>query len=199
MPGRSRSSSGAAIIEKIERNVSGLGEDLKSTLPYFKHLLSVDTGEVILATMDPRLRRGETFDALRRLLLRATEVQPKIIVVEDLHWVDNMTEDALLSVVNGITNARVLLILTYRPEYQQPFGERTIYTRIALNVLDEAEIARMTRGSSRRRMHRQSSTYSSSPRRKATRSSWKRLSGRCRRWERSIAAVTVTCGAHRKA
>ena len=134
------------ITDKVERNVRRLGADLESALPYFTYLLSVGTDDSRPATMDPRLRRIETFDALRRLLLRAAEVRPQIIAIEDLHWVDKASEDALLSVINSIKNARVLLILTYRPGYQHPFGERTTYTRIALDVLNEAEMVRMTRG-----------------------------------------------------
>jgi tetratricopeptide (TPR) repeat protein len=136
----------AIIVEKLERAIRRLGYDLQPTFPYFKYLLSVDTGDPRLATMDPRLRRSETFDALRRLLLRAAEIEPQVIVIEDLHWVDKATEDALLTIVNSITTARVLLVLTYRPGYQHPFGERTTYTRVALDVLDAVEMVRMTRG-----------------------------------------------------
>lgn len=64
----------AAIARKIDRSVLGLGEDLRPTLPYLRYLLSVDPGDASLAAMDPQQRRGEIFDAVRRLTMRAAEV-----------------------------------------------------------------------------------------------------------------------------
>jgi class 3 adenylate cyclase len=74
----------ATIVEKIEQGVLRLGADLHPILPYLRYLLAVDPGDSAVSTMDPQLRRGEIFAALRRLLLRAAEVRPQILVFEDL-------------------------------------------------------------------------------------------------------------------
>ena len=98
-----------------------------------------------MRTMDPQLRRAETFDALRRLLLRAAEVRPQVVVFEDLHWMDQATEAFLTFTVDSIPTSRVLCLLTYRPGYVHPFGDRTYYTRLALPTLSTADTVQMAR------------------------------------------------------
>lgn len=133
------------IIKRIEGGVLRLGEDLRPILPYLRYLLSVDPGDPVVLSMDPQLRRGEIFDALRRLAVRACEIQPQVLVYEDVHWMDQATEESLLFAADSIPTSRMLQILTYRTGYQQPFGERTYHTRIALDNLSSEDSAEMTR------------------------------------------------------
>jgi class 3 adenylate cyclase/tetratricopeptide (TPR) repeat protein len=134
----------SVIANKLERGVILLGEDLRPILPYLYHLLSIDPGEAV-ATMDPQQRRGEVFAALQRLLVRASEVRPQVLVHEDLHWIDTASEESLLFTADSIPTSRVLHILTYRPGYKQPFGERSFHTRIALPTLSSEDSVQMTR------------------------------------------------------
>ncbi|HXJ78413.1 MAG TPA: adenylate/guanylate cyclase domain-containing protein [Candidatus Methylomirabilis sp.] len=135
--------SAPAIIEKIERGVAALGEEARAVAPYLRALLSVDPGDLAVATMNPEQRRGETLDALRRLLARSVAVRPQVVVIEDLHWVDAATEQFLSALADGAPGLRALLVFTYRPGYAQPFGERSFVTRIAPASLSARESARM--------------------------------------------------------
>jgi class 3 adenylate cyclase/tetratricopeptide (TPR) repeat protein len=132
------------MIEKIERGILRLGEDLRPILPYVCYLLSVGPGDTILQNMDPQLRRAEILDALRRLLLRAAEVRPQVVVFEDLHWMDKATEAFLLATTESIPTSRGLCLFTYRPGYTHPFGERTYHTRLVLPTLSAADSIQMT-------------------------------------------------------
>jgi class 3 adenylate cyclase/tetratricopeptide (TPR) repeat protein len=136
----------SAIIEKIERGVLRLGADLRSTLPYLRHLLAVDPGDPAVQAMDPQLRRAEVFEAIRRLLLRAAEIWPQVVVYEDVHWMDQATEEYLGLMADIIATSRVLMILTYRPGYVPPFGDRSYYTRLAVTALSTEASAEMTCG-----------------------------------------------------
>jgi class 3 adenylate cyclase/tetratricopeptide (TPR) repeat protein len=131
------------IVTKVERGVLRLGEDLRPLLPSLRYLLSVAPGDPAVLTMDPRQRRGEIFDALRRLTVRASEVRPQVAVFEDAHWMDQATEEYLLFTADSIPTSRVLRLLTYRTGYVHPFGERTYHTRIALNTLSTAHSVEM--------------------------------------------------------
>ena len=131
------------MVEKIERGVLRLGEELRPILPYLRYLLAVDPGEAAVRTMDPQLRRAEVFDALRRLLLRAAEVRPQVVVFEDLHWMDQATEAFLTFTADSIPTSRVLCLFTYRPGYVHPFGERTYHTRLVLPALSRADTVQM--------------------------------------------------------
>ncbi len=133
------------IIKKIETSVLRLGEDLRPVIPYLCYLLSVDPRDPAVLSMDPELRRGEIFAALRRLAVRAAEVHPQVLVYEDVHWMDQATEQSLLFAADSIPNSRILQILTYRTGYVHPFGERTYHTRIALDSLSTVDSVEMSK------------------------------------------------------
>jgi tetratricopeptide (TPR) repeat protein len=133
------------IFKKIEGSVLRLGEDLRLILPYLRYLLSVDPGDAAVLSMDPQLRRGEIFDALRRLVVRAAEVHPQVVVYEDVHWMDQATEESLLYAADSIPTCRVLQILSYRTGYHHPLGERTYHTRIALDNLSATNSVEMSK------------------------------------------------------
>ena len=133
----------AAIAVKIERGVAAVGADLASVAPYLRALLSIDPGDPDVRAMSPAQRRGETFEALRRLLVRAADQQPQVLVIEDLHWIDGASEQFLTTLVDSVPALRVLLIFTHRPGYASPFGERTYFTRIVPAALSAEDSARM--------------------------------------------------------
>jgi predicted ATPase/class 3 adenylate cyclase len=133
----------ATMVGKIERGVLALGEDLRSIVPFVLNLLSVGSGDTAVLGMDPQQRRGEIFDALRRLMARAAEARPQVVVYEDLHWIDQATEDYLLFFADSIPASRVLHVLSYRTGYRHPFGERTYHTRLALTALPSQASVRM--------------------------------------------------------
>jgi class 3 adenylate cyclase/tetratricopeptide (TPR) repeat protein len=133
----------ATSASKIERGVLMLGGDLRPALPFLRYLLSLDPGDPSVLDMDPQHRRGEIFDAVRRLTLRASTVCPQVLVYEDLHWMDQATEEFLLWSADSIPTSRILRILTYRTGYAHPFGERTYHTRVALGALSGPDSAQM--------------------------------------------------------
>jgi class 3 adenylate cyclase/tetratricopeptide (TPR) repeat protein len=131
------------VIEKVARGVLELGEDMRPALPYLRYLLSVDPGDSAVAAMDPKQRRAEIFHALRRLILHAAEIRPQVLLFEDLHWVDQATEDFVAFIADSIPTSRVLLLLTYRPGYVHRLGERTYHTRLVLDSLSAQDSVRM--------------------------------------------------------
>jgi tetratricopeptide (TPR) repeat protein len=121
--------------ERILGKVLGLDRTLEDTLPYFYSLYGiVDAGDP-LARMDPNIRRRRTLEAVKRVLLRESLNQPLIVIFEDLHWIDSETQALLNLLVDAITNARILLLVNYRPEYHHEWGGRTHYTQLRLDPL----------------------------------------------------------------
>ena len=74
-------------------------------------------------------------DAVKRLLLREAQVQPLLVVFEDLHWIDSETQALLDSLVESLPPARLLLFVNYRPEYEHRWGSKTSYTQLRLDPL----------------------------------------------------------------
>jgi class 3 adenylate cyclase/tetratricopeptide (TPR) repeat protein len=132
-----------AIAAKIERGLVETGGDLGSVAPCLRALLSIDPGDAEVRAMSPAERRGETFEALRGLLVRAAERGPQVLVIEDLHWTDSASERFLVTLVDSVPALRALLVFTYRPGYASAFGERSYFTRIVPAALSAEETARM--------------------------------------------------------
>jgi len=85
--------------------------------------------------LDPPQRRQQTLDVIRRLLLRESQVQPLIVVLEDLHWIDAETQALLDTLVESLPTARLVLLVNYRPEYQHSWGSKTYYSQLRLGAL----------------------------------------------------------------
>ncbi len=121
--------------EKVIGRVLELDRSLEDTLPYVFALLGIQDGDDPLAQMDGEIRRRRTQEALKRILLRESLNQPLILVFEDLHWIDDETQALLNLLADSIANARVLLLVNYRPEYRHEWGSRTHYTQLRLDPL----------------------------------------------------------------
>jgi predicted ATPase len=67
--------------------------------------------------------------------LRESQVQPLVLVFEDLHWIDTETQALLDSLVESLPTARLLLLVNYRPEYHHCWGHKTYYTQMRLDPL----------------------------------------------------------------
>jgi DNA-binding NtrC family response regulator/tetratricopeptide (TPR) repeat protein len=131
------------MADKLERRVRRLDERLAPTLPFLRALLGIDPGDPAVSAMDPQLRRVEIFNATHRMLARAAESHPHVVVLEDAHWVDAATAEWMAHLAESLARQRVLLIVTYRPGYAPPFGDHTFHTRLALTTLSTTESVRM--------------------------------------------------------
>ena len=123
------------IREKLTGKLLTLDKALESTLPAFLALLDVPVDDTAWQSLDPSQRRQQTLGAVKRLLLRESQVQPLILVFEDLHWIDSETQAVLESLVDSLPTSRLLLLVNYRPEYQHGWGSKTYYTQLRLDPL----------------------------------------------------------------
>ena len=134
------------VIQKIEQGLSRLGEETKERAPYLRFLFSVDPGDPLIPSMDPQGRRRMIFDSIRFMTIQGSKLRPLILILEDLHWIDNDSEEFLKSLIDAASALPVMLILTYRPSYVNPFGERTFYNRISLKALEQGESLDLAKG-----------------------------------------------------
>ena len=123
------------IREKVTGKLLTLDKSLESTLPAFLALLDVPVDDPTWQALDPSQRRQQTLGAVKRLLLRESQVQPLILLFEDLHWIDSETQAMLESLVESLPTSRLLLLVNYRPEYQHGWANKTYYTQLRLDPL----------------------------------------------------------------
>ena len=72
------------------------------------------------------------------ILLRESQVQPLLLLFEDLHRIDSESQAWLDGLIESLPTARVLLLVTYRPEYQHAWGSKTYYTQLRIDPLPPA-------------------------------------------------------------
>src|SRR3989475_874753 len=103
---------------KVTGQLLTLDEALQDAIPPLLALLDALPDDSPFLTLDPPQRRQRTLAALKRVLLRESQVQPVLLVFEDLHWIDAETQALLDSLVESLPTTRLLLLVNYRPEYQ---------------------------------------------------------------------------------
>jgi class 3 adenylate cyclase/tetratricopeptide (TPR) repeat protein len=124
-----------AIREKVTGKILTLDRTLEPAVPALLALLDVPVEDRRWEVLLPPERRQRTIDAFRRLLLRESQVQPLLVVFEDLHWIDAETQAALDRLVESLPTARLLLLVNYRPEYRHDWGGKTYYRQLRLDPL----------------------------------------------------------------
>jgi class 3 adenylate cyclase len=125
----------AARRAKIEARLNALDPVLRTTLPYLFTLLGIQETLDPIAQMDPQIKRRRTLDTLKRVILRESLKLPVVTIFEDLHWIDDETQALLDLIADGIANARILLLVNYRPEYRHEWGNKSYYTQLRLDPL----------------------------------------------------------------
>src|SRR5262249_6085320 len=102
------------IRAKVTGHIFTLDESLQETIPALLSLLNALPEDSLFLTLDPPQRRQRTLDGLKRILVRESQVQPLLLVFEDLHWIDSETQALLDSLVESVPTAQLLLLINYR-------------------------------------------------------------------------------------
>jgi tetratricopeptide (TPR) repeat protein len=127
------------IREKLKQGLNIIGVDEASTLPYFLELLSVKGSGVDPIALSPEGRKERIIEALNRSTIKASQIKPLIMAIEDLHWLDKSSEDTLKALLDSISGERIFLIFTYRPEYVHTWGAKSYHSQVNLNLLSNRE------------------------------------------------------------
>ena len=124
-----------SIREKVTGRLLTLDESLRPLLAPFFALFDVedDTGE--WSGLSPAERGQRILDAVKRLFLRESQVQPLLLVFEDLHWIDAETQALLDTLVDSLPTARIALLVNYRPEYRHEWAGKSYYMQLRVEPL----------------------------------------------------------------
>jgi class 3 adenylate cyclase/tetratricopeptide (TPR) repeat protein len=126
------------IVRTVHERVVALDEQLRPTIPALLALFGAPVDDPEWAALPASRRRRQTLDAITRLLVRESVARPVCVIVEDLHWIDSETQAVLEDLVEHLPTARVLLILSYRPEYEHRWGAKGLYAQIRIDPLTAA-------------------------------------------------------------
>ena len=134
----------AAKLGTLEAALAASGLALPEVVPLFAALLSLPLPEHYPPlTFTPQQQRQKTLDAMLAWLLAEAARQPVLFIVEDLHWIDPSTLEFLSLFLDQGPTARLLALLTCRPEFHPPWGFRAHLTSLTLNRLPRPQVPQM--------------------------------------------------------
>lgn len=127
------------LSDKLGRLLQQVGVGDDTSLALLLNLLGSDDTAPRLRAWDPELIAARTRQLMLDLLVRLSLRQPMVVVVEDLQWIDAASEELLRLLTDCVQPARLLLLVSFRPDYSARWAERPNSTTVALAPLpDEA-------------------------------------------------------------
>ena len=104
------------------------------------HLLGLKVPDDALVGLDGLLIGLRTRELLQQLLEARCRLSPVVMVIEDLHWIDSVSEELLGKIIDSEAKLRLLLLTTRRPEYAPPWLDRATVTKLPLEPLPTGDI-----------------------------------------------------------
>jgi class 3 adenylate cyclase/predicted ATPase len=134
----------AVQLDALEALLTQAGTPLEEVVPLLAALLSIPTGDRYAPlTLSPQRRKDKTIEALIDQVRGLAQQQPVLYIFEDVHWIDPSSLEALARQIDRLQDARVLLVITYRPEFTPPWGGFSHVTTHTLNRLSRRQVTTM--------------------------------------------------------
>jgi class 3 adenylate cyclase len=129
--------------QKLDLGLTSLGLHSVRNLGLLLHLLGLKAPDSALAGLDGVLIGLRTRDLLQQLLEARCKLSPVVMVIEDLHWIDSVSEELLGKIVDSESKLKLLLLTTHRPEFAPPWLDRAVVTQLNLERLPVGDIRRL--------------------------------------------------------
>ncbi len=124
-----------SVQAKVTGTLLTLDRGLEDAVPAALWVLDALGPDDAFLSLDPGQRHQRALDGVKRVLLRESQVQPLLLVFEDLHWIDAETQRVLDSLVDSLPSAAILLAVNYRPEYRHGWGNKSYYRQARIDPL----------------------------------------------------------------
>jgi hypothetical protein len=133
------------VSHKLEMGLTALGLNSSRNLGLLLHLLGLKVPDNALAGLDGVLIGLRTRELLQQLLEARCGLSPVVMVIEDLHWIDSVSEELLNKIIDSEAKLRLLVLTTRRPEYLPPWLDRSVVTKLPLEPLPTGDIRHLLR------------------------------------------------------
>ena len=138
--------SAQAKLDKLDVVLAQTSTSIENAALFAEMLSLPNDGRYPVLALDPQQRRQRTLEALTAQVEALSRQKPVLMILEDAHWADPTSMEAFSRAVDRTRTFGVLLIVTYRPEFEPPWTGRPNVTVLTLNRLGEREIAAMIDG-----------------------------------------------------
>ncbi|MDX2315485.1 MAG: adenylate/guanylate cyclase domain-containing protein [Gammaproteobacteria bacterium] len=124
-----------AIENKMRTGLARFVANVDPLLPVTQVLMDLPASDPSWIKLNPQQQAIRIIDGAKNLLLKAAESQPMVLIFEDLHWVDSGSQKVLNALVDAMAAHPLLLVVSYRPEYQHEWTGKSYYTRTRVDPL----------------------------------------------------------------
>jgi len=131
----------ADVVARKVARITEVAQLESEHVAVLEYLLGIEAEGGPIGVIDPQLRKARIFEAVRAFFLAYSGVRPLVIAIEDLHWIDPLSTELVSYLADAVTSERVMLLLTHRPDWKQPFGVRPNFTQLDLSNLSASETA----------------------------------------------------------
>jgi class 3 adenylate cyclase/predicted ATPase len=130
-------------LDKLDALLAQTSTSKQDTALFAEMLSLLNDGRYPKLDLEPQQRRQKTLEALIAQMEALSRQNPVLMILEDMHWTDPTSLETFGRVVDRVRNLRVLLIVTFRPEFDPPWVGRPYVTFLAINRLGEQDIGAM--------------------------------------------------------
>jgi tetratricopeptide (TPR) repeat protein len=95
--------------------------------------------------ISPEAQKERTIDTLNRIVLKGAQLRPLVLAIEDLHWMDASSNEAVAQILDNIPAEKVLVVLTYRPQFTPGWATKSYHCPIMLSRLSDRECLAIAR------------------------------------------------------
>jgi class 3 adenylate cyclase/tetratricopeptide (TPR) repeat protein len=124
-----------SIIEKVRSGLERVGIDPDQDSPVLLHLLGVKDSGAAPALSNPEAVKAKAFEIFRQVSIQLSLERPLVLVLEDLHWVDKLSDEFLGFLAENIGETRILMLATYRPGYRPPWIDKSYAAQVPVQPL----------------------------------------------------------------
>ena len=110
-------------------------DHLTQFLPFYHHLLSLEVADPNFNSLNPEGRKFGTFEAVKSLLLALSQQKPLVVFLEDVHWMDKLSEEFFTYLSRCIHGHSFMMLSAYRPEATPPWAQGAHYQKLGLETL----------------------------------------------------------------
>jgi len=136
---------GMTAEEVGDRIAQKATDGLASMIPFYRNLLSLPVDDPMFKMLDAEARKDGTFEAVKDLLLVGSAEKPLVVFLEDVHWIDKISEDLFTFFSRCILDHPILMLSAYRPEGAPPWAHGAHYQRLGLETLGSKSAIRLVR------------------------------------------------------
>ena len=128
------------VDEKLRSTLLDVGMEPEQDAPLLLRLLGIETGTGDgSALSSPEAVKTKTLQLLCQLFINSSRFCPMVLVLEDLHWIDEVSDEFITFLADGVGGARILLLATYRPGYRSPWIDKSYAGQLPLRPLSPAD------------------------------------------------------------